>query len=104
MASLAGTSPLSQREMIELQFVEHRTMVLDIAAFLDRLDRARTRDGEDDFRLMAFRQAIEVLSSGEPDRIQRIQMLLSDPRTDLLPELDRKSAFGAYGGSQEGAR
>jgi len=28
--------------------------------------------------------------------MREVQMLLSDPRTDLLPELDRKSAFGAY--------
>jgi hypothetical protein len=28
--------------------------------------------------------------------MQAVQLLLSDPRTDLLATLDRKSAFGAY--------
>ena len=46
--------------------------------------------------LVAFRKALEVLCSDEPTRIHTIQMILSDPRSELLPELDRKSAFGAY--------
>lgn len=104
MALLAGSCPLTQRELIEQYFVEHRTMVLDIAAFLDRLDRARSRDAENDFRLVAMRQALSVLCSDSPSRIHEIQMILSDPRSDLLPELDRKSAFGAYGGPAEEAR
>lgn len=90
------TSPLTQRELIEQHFVEHRTMVLDIAAFLDRLDRAREIDAEEDFRLVAFRKAIKLLDSDVPSRIRAIQTILSDPRSELLPELDRKSAFGAY--------
>jgi hypothetical protein len=104
MASLAGSCPLTQRELIEQYFVEHRTMVLDIAAFLDRLDRAHARDADDDFRLVAMRRALQVLCSDSPSRIHEIQMILSDPRSELLPELDRKSAFGAYGGPGEEAR
>ena len=50
----------------------------------------------DDFRLIAFRKAIQVLCSDDPSRIHTIQMIFSDPRSELLPELDRKSAFGAY--------
>jgi hypothetical protein len=96
MAVHSATSPLTQRELIEQHFVEHRTMVLDIAAFLDRLDRAREIDASDDFRLIAFRKALQVLCSDDPSRIHTIQMILSDPRSELLPELDRKSAFGAY--------
>jgi hypothetical protein len=96
MAVHSATSPLTQRELIEQHFVEHRTMVLDIAAFLDRLDRAREIDASDDFRLIAFRKALQVLCSDDPSRIHTIQMILSDPRSELRPELDRKSAFGAY--------
>ncbi len=36
-----GTSPLTQRELIAEYFMEHRVQVLELAAFLDRLDRAR---------------------------------------------------------------
>ena len=41
--------PLTQRQLIDEFFMEHRTKVLDIAAFLDRFERAAVRDAEDDF-------------------------------------------------------
>ena len=89
--------PLSQQQLIDEYFIEHRTKVLDIAAFLDRFDRASARDAEDDFRITAFRKALAALLDGEgANRVREVQMLLSDPRTDLLEQLDRKSAFGAY--------
>ena len=58
MAVHAGTSPLTQRELIDEYFMEHRVKVLDLAAFLDRLDRAREIDAEDDFRLRSIREAL----------------------------------------------
>jgi hypothetical protein len=93
-----STCPLTQRELVEEYFIEHRTKILDIAAFLDRLDRARERDAEEDFRVVAFRNALAaLLEDGDTSRMFHVQMLLSDPNTDLLERLDRKSAFGAYG-------
>ena len=102
--AIAGTCPLTQKQLVEEYFIEHRTKILDIAAFLDRLDRAEVRDAEDDFRLRAFSRALEALqASSGPTRMREVQMLLSDPRTDLLNELDRKSAFGAYEPVTDGA-
>ena len=99
MAGSLGTCPLSQRQLIEEYFIEHRTKVLDLAAFLDRLDRASGLDGSDDFRLVALRKSLKVLCSDNgPSRVEAVQMILSDTSTDLLDQLDRKSAFGAYGG------
>ena len=37
-----------------------------------------------------------MLVDGERDRVQRVQMIFSDPRSELLEELDQKSAKGAY--------
>ena len=96
MAAHAGTSPLSQRELIAEYFMEHRVQVLELAAFLDRLDRARELDASDDFRLRSIREALGVLSGGDGGRVERIQMIFSDPRSELLEELDTKSAKGAY--------
>ena len=97
MDDRSGSCPLSQRQLIDEYFIEHRTKILDIAAFLDRFDRANARDAEDDFRMLAFRKAIAALADGTgANRVREVQMLLSDPRTELLPQLDRKSAFGAY--------
>jgi hypothetical protein len=93
-----STCPLTQRQLVEEYFIEHRTKILDIAAFLDRFDRASQRDADDDFRIVAFRQALAaLLADGDSTRMERVQMLLSDPNTELLERLDRKSAFGAYG-------
>jgi hypothetical protein len=97
MGERPGSCPLSQRQLVEEYFIEHRTKVLDIAAFLDRFDRAATRDAEHDFRMVALRKALGALvDDAGTNRMQAVQMLLSDPRTDLLDQLDRKSAFGAY--------
>jgi hypothetical protein len=95
--SSVGSCPLSQQQLVDEYFIEHRTKILDIAAFLDRFDRASAHDAEDDFRVVAFRKALgALLDASGSNRMRKVQLLLSDPRTDLLPELDRKSAFGAY--------
>jgi hypothetical protein len=103
MATDAPTCPMTQRELVDEYFMEHRTKILDLAAFLDRLERARERDAEDDFRLVAVRGALAVLAGEEEARVERIQMILSDQRTEPLPHLDQQSAKGAYdpAGSQE---
>lgn len=96
MDGYAGTCPLTQRQLIDEYFIEHRTKVLDIAAFLDRLERSVDRDAEDDFRIESFRQALVALCYPAPARVERVQMIFSDPTTELLQQLDRKGAFGAY--------
>ena len=94
----SGTCPLTQQQLVDEYFIEHRTKVLDIAAFLDRFDRAAAHDAEEDFRMRAFRKALRraAATSNGPDRMRAVQMLLSDPRTEPARELDRKSAYGAY--------
>jgi hypothetical protein len=93
----AGTCPLTQSQLVDEYFIEHRTKLLDVAAFLDRFDRASVRDAEADFRMFAFRKALVALSNeNTTHRMQQVQMLLSDPRTEPLDALDRKSAYGAY--------
>jgi len=96
MAVHQGTSPLTQRELIDEYFMEERVKVIDLAAFLDRLDRAREADADNDFRLRSIRHALAVLAGDHGGRVQRVQMIFSDPRSELLEELDQKSAKGAY--------
>lgn len=95
MAFYPGTCLLTQTELLDLSFMEHRAQLLAVAAFLDRLDRAKGASSEQDFRLRAFREALEVLTSAEPGRVRRAQMLLSDQNLDLLDLRDSQSAFGA---------
>jgi hypothetical protein len=86
--------PLNARELVDEYFIENRTRLLEIAAFLDRLERIDGSYASQDFRMKAFNEAVTYLN--QPDRLDRIQLLLSDPTTEPLIALDRKSAIGAY--------
>ncbi|MDP9312333.1 MAG: hypothetical protein M3Q08_08765 [Pseudomonadota bacterium] len=100
MSGYEGTCPLTQRQLIDDYFMEHRTKILDIAAFLDRMDRSIERNADDDFRIVAFREALQILASQAPGRVEQVQMLLSDLVTELLAERDQQNAFGASGRSR----
>ena len=56
------------------------------------------REGEEDYRIKAFREAVKALESSEPERARAILMILSDPTTTPIPEAKGKSASGAYSG------
>ena len=90
-----GECPMTQRELLDRYFMENRSHLLDVAAFLDRMDRATDRNAEEDFRFNAFKRCLEELQSDEPFRANRLLMMLSDPRSDLLEERDKQNADGA---------
>jgi hypothetical protein len=91
--------PLTERQMLDEFFIEHRTQILEIAGFLDRLDRARDLDAEDDFRLLALRGAVKALGMSGPVRVEAIQLLFSDRRVALQAHPDRRNAVGAHAAS-----
>lgn len=88
--------PLNRRQLVDEYFIENRTKVLDIAAFLDRLDRAGVESAPPDFRVEALQRALGVLHASPESRVLQIQMIFSDPTTEPLPKLDQKSAKGAF--------
>ena len=91
-----STCPAARSRVIELYFMEHRAKLIDIAAFLDRLDRGDDDTGGDDFRIAAFRRALSVLSDGQPHRARRVLDLFSDHSTEpLQTAAGLKGAFGA---------
>ena len=87
---------LDAKSLTDEYFIENRNRLLEIAAFLDRLDRADPTRSTRDFRAQALREALQVLAGRGPDYVTQIQMLMSDPTTEPIPALDRKSAQGAY--------
>ena len=97
------TCPLTGPEIVDEYFIENRTRLLEIAAFLDRLDRADEQHAARDFRMQVFAEAVGALA-GPGDRLTRIQLLLSDPTTEPLQRLDRKSAIGAFDRENKEAR
>jgi hypothetical protein len=89
-------SPLGPTELVDEYFIENRNRIIEVAAFLDRLDRADSSVASKDFRVAALNEAIAILGSGSSSRVREIQLLLSDPTTEPLPVLDRKGAVGAW--------
>ncbi len=96
MASQPLKCPMTKQQILDEHFIENRTRLLDIAAFLDRLDRTGRDGGEADFRAEVFSEAIALLWRPSPSRVKTIQMIFSDPTTAPLALLDQKSARGAY--------
>jgi hypothetical protein len=90
---------MTRQEVLDLYFVEARAKLVEVAAFLDRAQRA---GGADDFRLRAFRAALAHLRSGQPDRARRVLVSLSDPTTEPVPAAGNKSACGAWPGKTTG--
>jgi hypothetical protein len=94
MAAMTASCPLTREQVIQHYFLEHRARLLDVAAYLDRLDRAQPAAGGPDFREAAMRAACRILTDGQPNRAARILALLSDD----TPELPQ-SAHGMKGAS-----
>lgn len=86
---------MTRQELLDLYFMDARARLIDIAAFLDRVDRGA---GEPDFRLTAFRQALTELTGGSPDRARRVLLSLSDPTLEPIPSATTKGACGAWPG------
>ena len=80
-------------EVVDRYFLEHRAKLIDLAAFLDRIDRAGDpHEKERDYRIAGLHRAINVLCDGKTDRAARVLSVFSD-HTATLPE----SAEGVKG-------
>ena len=84
--------PIGKQQVLDSYFLEHRAKLLDLAAFLDRYDRA---EGEGDFRIDAIRDSIKILSDTEAGRARRVQESLSDLSSQPIPKAPGKGAVGA---------
>ena len=91
-------SHLSRNQVLDLYFMDARHKLIDLAAFLDRMDRA---GGEADFRAEAFAQAMQHLLGEAPDRAARVLMSLSDPTTQPIAKATTQAACGAWPGEPE---
>lgn len=94
MSESRKSCPQTREQVINMYFLEHRAKLLDVAAFLDRIDRAQPGATGSDFREDALKQAIAVLIDGQPSRTKRVLELLSDATAELP-----QSAHGMKGAS-----
>lgn len=86
---------MTRQQVLDLYFLEARGKLVELAAFLDRVERG---EGADDFRLKSFRDALRHLSVETPDRAARVLNALSDPTSQPIPHAHGKGAVGAWNG------
>ncbi len=82
----------SKQEILDLQFIDARHKLIEIAAFLDRIDR---HPGADDYRFTALKNALPILLTARPDRARAVLESLSDHTTEIAQSAPFQGAFGA---------
>ncbi len=88
---------MTRHQVLDLYFMDARCKLIELAAFLDRVDRGT---GDADFRLAAFRDAMKHLADGEPKRAEAVLLSLSDPTQEPIAKAPGKGAVGAWPGNQ----
>ncbi len=83
--------PLDAPEVLNREFPEIRARLLQLAAALDRMDRA-TGSTEADPRRAKIREALSILSQPGRDHAERLQLLFS-----LAYDADWKQRFELQG-------
>ena len=86
---------MNRQQLLDLYFLEARSKLIDLAAFLDRLEHST---GAPDFRLDALKKAMAELRDGNGDRTERVLLSLSDPTLKPIPAATTKAACGAWSG------
>jgi hypothetical protein len=86
-------TPPATPNLVDLGFMDSRSKLIDLAAFLDRVQRA----GQDnDFRVAALKNALALLSQNEPQRAKNVLLSFSDPSTEPIPKATMQGAIGAF--------
>jgi hypothetical protein len=87
---------VTRQQILDHGFLEARHRLIDLAAFLDRLDRGV---GESDFRLKALRAALAELTTDRSGRAERVLLAFSDPTSEPVAQAPGKGAVGAWPGA-----
>ena len=87
------TPPQTPVSLVDLDFMDARARLLDVASFLDRVDRAGQAG---DYRVAALKAALPLLQSEQPGRAAEVLLALSDPTSEPIPEAHTKGAAGAW--------
>lgn len=95
------TCPMPRDKTVDRYFMEHRAKLLDVAAFLDRVDRSgppadADNPADEDFRVQAMQRAIALLIDEKGERAKRVLELFSDPTETPIDKAPMKGADGAF--------
>lgn len=64
-------------QVVEQEYLQMRAKILEMAAFLDRLDPAAEHSSITESRLSLLRQGCELLLDAEGEKAARVQLLFS---------------------------
>jgi len=84
---------MTKRQILDLYFLDARHKLVELAALLDRVERA---DGKDDFRLKVFRIALDELKGGGKRKVKNVLLVFSDLTTKPIGKATVKGACGAF--------
>ena len=84
---------MTSQQVLDLYFMDARFKLIELAAFLDRVDRG---EGQADFRLDAFRKALRELDGANAERAKHVLLAFSDPTTEPIAKAPGKGAIGAW--------
>ncbi|MBK8035850.1 MAG: hypothetical protein IPK22_01755 [Verrucomicrobiaceae bacterium] len=86
-------TPPTPVNLVDLGFMDSRSKLIDLAAFLDRVQKAG-QDG--DFRVQALKNALTLLSQDKPQRAKDVLLSFSDPSTEPIAKATMQGAIGAF--------
>ncbi|HEY2330094.1 MAG TPA: hypothetical protein VGI63_09820 [Verrucomicrobiae bacterium] len=83
---------MTKQQVLDLYFLDARHKLIELAAFLDRAERA---SGKDDFRLQAFRAALTKLDGKKKNKAKEVLLAFSDMTKKPAAKAEVKGAVGA---------
>jgi hypothetical protein len=86
---------MTRQQVLDHYFLDARGKLIELAAFLDRVERA---GGKDDFRMKSFRAALTHLNSRSKHKAKQVLLTFSDPTPKPIPAATTKAACGAWPG------
>jgi hypothetical protein len=84
---------MTRQQILDLYFLDARHKLIELAAFLDRVERT---DGQNDFRVKAFRAALGELTSTKKQKAKKVLLAFSDLTTEPIAKAQSKGACGAW--------
>jgi len=84
---------MTRQQVLDLYFMDARSKLIDLAAFIDRVERAQ---GKEDFRMAAFRAALVSLGEDAPEKARQVLLAFSDPTPEPIAVATTKAACGAW--------
>ncbi len=88
---------MTRQQVLDLYFMDARSKLIDLAAFIDRVERAQ---GKEDFRMTKFRATLAHLSQDVSGKTAQVLLAFSDPTSEPIAVAATKAACGAWPGPE----